>query len=171
MTPAAEHTQVEYQPPHPPGGRFAPTVPAPLHPRLTLVEHLYYARPGQPAATATTVLTTTVHRPTLVDEQPYARQLLLGTEWTRLDHGWVRDPGVLHLRNEEDPPPGSGGGGANADEPPKVVELGVLVNGGYVAFALVHPLFSQRVEPPPGRVYAARCPGGSAQVTLTLLAR
>jgi hypothetical protein len=133
------------------------------------VEHLYHARPNQPPSSAVTALTTTAQRYLYSEDQPYLRQLLVGPEWERLDTGWVKAPGLIHLRNEEEPAPTTPTGEPLPGAEPKVVELGVLVNGSYRPVALVHPLFSQRVDPPPDQVYGLRCPTGRAQVTLTVL--
>lgn len=139
-----------------------------IKPRLSLVEMLYHARPGQ----SPTAVETRIYRWLATNEQPYIRQLLIGGCWTFLEYGWVKEPGVLHVKNEE---------GFKYQTFPteqqrlevesRILLLGVVTEDRVEPFTMVHPGFSQRVDVPEDKRYALRCVTGTAQTTVTVLSR
>lgn len=144
---------------------------APLRARLSLVEMVYYARPGQNPLT----LETRNYRWQATDEQPYVRQLLIDHAWTAIDPGWVKEPGVLHVKNEEGKYTTYPTEEQRLETESKIIELGVVHKQGtdvaIIPFALVYPGFSQRVDVLMWKHYALRCPTGKAQAIVTVLSR
>lgn len=108
------------------------------------------------------------------DEQPYTRRVKVGSEWQALDTGWLDGAcGMLVLVNNE---------GLNRQTIPtaeerqetaaRVIELGFCRDRDFaepVAFGLVRPGESSRLEPTEPKALYLRCRSGTASVSIGLL--
>lgn len=71
-------------------------MPSPNSPRITVLDTLYYQCPGtQPfnvGGSTSKFLKSS--------EQPYYRRIEVGTELTKVDAGWLKECGMLFIKNE-----------------------------------------------------------------------
>lgn len=65
--------------------------------RLTVVESIYYQQSGQQPVQHDCQHYENVYS----DEQPYLRNLKIGSDWQPIDHGWLTSWGLLLVSNEE----------------------------------------------------------------------
>lgn len=135
--------------------------------RLTVKVQAYHQAPGEPPL----AVVGNYARRLVSPERPYARRLLVDQEWKNLDAGWCADGEVslLSLENREgrglQTVPTAAEAAATAA---KVVEVGLAVGSGAVAFALVRP--GETLAFPPADVprLRLRCGGGPAVCHLTV---
>jgi hypothetical protein len=102
------------------------------------------------------------------DEQPYQRKLTVGPEWQKLDTGWIVNPSVLVVSNEE---------GTRIFTNPtedqrtelaaKEVRVGIKMGGSVVAISRIPPGESVRNIPVEAGNLWIRCCHGSARVIVT----
>ena len=133
--------------------------------RHGVVEQVYYQAPGEEAQAVHTNYSTWQEG----DDAPLRRRIKISGQWQQLNLGWVQDPVLIVLANEE---------GKNLRTQPseeqiqaireRVVE--VALNHGF-SFALVRPGRSLRLEPIPGRPYYVCAGGGGATCTLLVIPR
>lgn len=153
----------------PNGLKTSPEVPRHPRPRLTVVEVVYHAIPGED----TTSLECRFGRFLGTAEQRYQRRLAVGADWQPLDCGWLdAGAGMLSLKNDEGkftqvyPTDRS-----LSEAAVRVVEIGLVVGDSVHAFAVVRPRESARFEPSFLPALKIRCRSGSARCTLTAFPR
>lgn len=69
---------------------------APPMPRVTVIETITYRAPFKDAQAIDTRWTAPLNG----DEQPWVRMITVGSEWTPLDFGWLKEVGLLIIKNE-----------------------------------------------------------------------
>jgi hypothetical protein len=146
--------------------------PAPLVDTITVTETVYHQVAGeQPTAESNQF-----SRRLETSEQPYVRKIRVGEAWQPLDLGWVEQPGMVWLVNDEgrhfqtNPTPEE-----RAAIEAKVIEVVTkVVNAGPIAGILAEDSFSWEVAPGESfrgkptdakRVWL-RCRSGTARATL-----
>lgn len=104
------------------------------------------------------------------EDQPYGpRRVKIGTDWTLLDTGWVKDISILTISNDE---------GRMLQVIPNEVQLHLInsrivemayldESGKWVPVERIHAGESRRGRPLPGAKTALRCLNGTAKVTYT----
>ena len=95
--------------------------------RITRAVSTYYETPDQSTPFAATMVRES--RPTVSNEQPYHRETTLGSEWVRVDYGWVSDPSMVIIRNLDDK---------------DVIEISLVVRDGKPLVDRPHLLLSPR---------------------------
>ena len=106
-------------------------------------------------------------------EQPYIRRTVVDSEWKPLDRGWIgEDCGLLIITNEEGKNLAAVPTTEQRDElAARLVEVGVQTAAGETVVGWrVLPGDCSLCQPAPG-LLAVRCPGGKAQITITVLPR
>jgi hypothetical protein len=69
----------------------------PARDTITVVQTVYH----QPAGEEPTAVTLQYVRPLETSEQPYVRKIKVGESWQPLDLGWIEQPGMILLVNDE----------------------------------------------------------------------
>lgn len=65
--------------------------------RITVIEHVIYnVKSNQPH-----VIANRFSRNQMTEEQAYKRQIVIGTEWTKLEPNWIKVCGMMIINNEE----------------------------------------------------------------------
>ena len=64
---------------------------------LTIVENAYHQLIGEES----TRIESRYEVPLFTDEQPYIRRTKVGEKWETIDTGWVKDPRMIWIHNEE----------------------------------------------------------------------
>ena len=151
--------------------------PKPARDTLTVVETVYH----QPAGEEPTAVSVQYVRPLETQEQPYVRKIRVGEQWQPLDLGWIEQPGMIWLTNDE-------GRGLQVNPTPEeraAIEAKVIclvtkvVNAGVLAGILAEDDFSWEV--PPGESFRGRptcakrvwlrCRSGTAKATIRVYSR
>lgn len=68
--------------------------------RITRAVSTYYETPSQSTPFAAAMVRES--RPTVSNEQPYHRETTLGSEWCKVEYGWINAPSVVAIRNLDD---------------------------------------------------------------------
>ena len=67
--------------------------------RLTIVENIYHQNPGENPFQISDTYEQCLETE---DEQPYQRTYKIGPELTDLDCGWLKECGLVHIKNKGD---------------------------------------------------------------------
>lgn len=147
----------------------APAISEPRTPaRITVVENIYYHVRGESPMLVNSRYVRTMQ----TTEQAYGpRRVQVGEEWTRLDLGWVKRCGMLHLENVE---------GRSFAVIPTPSQLQDLMMNGLVEIACsedtpttphfyLPPRESMRVVPISATAMWARCRKGTVRLLLTAI--
>ena len=130
--------------------------------RITIVDSVYYEAQGAEPLQ----IKSGYSRMVVSDEQPYMRTLKVSQEYQILDSGWIKECGLLVIKNEE---------GSNPQKIPTVAEK-EAIKGRIVELCddhsklcwLVHPGESLRACPISLVGLKLRCLSETAKVTLAV---
>ena len=135
----------------------------PARDTLTVVETVYH----QPAGEEPTAVSVQFVRPLETQEQPYVRKIKVGEQWQPLDLGWVEQPGMILLVNDE----GKFTQVNPTDEERAEAESKVIAVGNDSGSWLVYPGSCFRGEAAPFSDVAVRCKSGVARATIHVYPR
>jgi hypothetical protein len=104
-------------------------------------------------------------------EQTYQRKIFIGPSWEKLNTGWVKEIGELHLQNREaknwqnNPTP------QELEEAlSRIVQLGINVDSRHIAIATIRPGGRRlALEPVSSEEFYVRCLNGTAECFLTVM--
>ena len=170
----------------PPGGKGIPASFAPRGPHVVVVEMVYYQAPDD----APTSSESRFSYQTQTSEQPCVRRGKATTAWHPIDTGWLTECSQLVIKNREALPNHIQPTAAQREElAGKIIEVSCGLSGpedpaknrtmhspppappGRLAFTVIHPGTSVRLQPPLlGQLYI-RCRAGVAAYETTALPR
>ncbi len=64
--------------------------------RLSIVEHVYYEIIGEQPLAVETIQSHLINS----NEQPFIRNIKIGSTWQEIDLGWIKDVGMIIIRND-----------------------------------------------------------------------
>lgn len=133
-------------------------------PRITVVEHVYYQRPGEPV---TGPEPARFSRKLAGDDQPVDRTVKLEADWRPLDTFWLESAGHLVLHNSTKRIPGKvPTEEERAEFESRIIEWGVTDSDGEViVIGTMGPGETARFSPRDPGAIRVRCLAGKAKLT------
>lgn len=132
--------------------------------RMTITEMIYHQQPDQQPS----VIQSRFVRWLSNDEQNFVRQLSVGTEWRKLDTGWVKAVGMLVIRNNEDRLGTIPTTEQAEEQAGKTLEISIQHKAGepHAPSAIIRPGESARFEPGEEIFLYIRCRKGEVKTTI-----
>lgn len=167
----SEETGTTKQEMDPPTPDSVPTNEPSNAPRLTVVAHLYHSIPGQNTEGPSP---SRFYRYLDSDEEAYTRNVKIGTEWSTLDTGWLKDKKhsclILANTNRRVPSKRRTLQQEDADNS-KVLEVGIedIHTGMVLVFAEIAVNEDIRLSPVNIELYRIRCKTGETKYNIYLV--
>ena len=126
--------------------------------RITVVEHVYLQSAGETEPKAVSL---SYSRQVESTEQPYERFCKASRDWSPVDYGWIRDPGMVIIASKD----GKFTQTYPSDEERKAMENRIIEVslGDYDCVLTIPPGEALRISPSDSSKVKIRCLGGPAR--------